>query len=115
MFTIKFYELPNGHKPVNEFIKRLSPKMQAKAVYSISLLAEFGTQLREPYSKHVCDGIFELRIKFAADAVRIFYFFFDNTEIVLTNGFIKKTKRTPAKELKKAEKYKADYERRYLK
>lgn len=57
-------------------------------------------------------GVFELRIKFASDITRIFYFFFVGHKIVLTNGFVKKTQKTPAHEIERALQYKADYERR---
>ncbi len=115
MFDIEYYRLANGKAPVAEFIDSLSPKMQAKAVWSIDLLAEYGNQLREPFSKQVDDGLFELRIKFASDITRIFYFFVVENKIVLTNGFIKKTAKTPKAEIELARKYRADYERRIQK
>ena len=113
MFTIELYELPNGEIPVAEFIKSLDTKMKVKAIDSISLLEEYGTKLREPYSKSLGDGIFELHIKFSSDITRIFYFFYVHNKIVLTNGFIKKTNKTPSRELAKAKKYMADYEKRH--
>ena len=113
MFTVELYELPNGKKPVAEFIKSLDTKMQVKAIDSISILEEYGTRLREPYSKALGNGIFELRIKFASDITRIFYFFYVENRIILTNGFVKKTQRTPPGELEKAMKYKDDYLRRH--
>lgn len=111
MFDIEFYELPNGDKPVKKFMIGLDKKMRVKALQSISILKEYGNTLREPYSKAMGDGLFELRIKFASDITRIFYFFVVNNKIVLTNGFVKKTMRTPKAELDLARKYKADYER----
>lgn len=114
MFNIEFYQLPNGEKPVREFLDGLDKKMRAKAVYSLSVLEEFGNTLREPYSKPIGDGLFELRIKFASDISRIFYFFVVDNKIILTNGFIKKTMKTPKAEIELARKYKADYERRYF-
>lgn len=113
MFTVELYELPNGIKPVEEFIKKLDVKMRVKAIDSIDLLEEYGIKLREPYSKAMGNGIFELRIKFASDITRIFYFFYFDNKIILTNGFIKKKNKTPRGELDKAIKYKADYERRH--
>lgn len=110
MFNIEFYTLESGKQPVAEFLDSLTAKMRVKAVGSLELLEEFGNHLKEPYSKYLSDGIFELRIKFASDISRIFYFFVVNNKIVLTNGFIKKT---PSGELDKAKKYKADYERRH--
>ena len=87
--------------------------MQVKAIDSISLLEEYGTKLRAPFSKSIGNGVFELRIRFAADITRIFYFFYYDNKIVLTNGFIKKTQKTPRREIEKARKYKSDYERRH--
>jgi len=86
--------------------------MRVKALGSIGILAEFGNNLREPYSKAMGNGLFELRIKFASDITRIFYFFVMDNKIILTNGFVKKTQRTPPGEIALAIKYKADYEGR---
>ncbi len=113
MFEVSFYQLPNGKKPVREFLDGLEPKMRAKALYGLSILEEYGNALREPYSKHVGDGLFELRIKFSGDITRIFYFFVVGNQIILTNGFVKKSIKTPPNEIRRAREYKADYERRH--
>lgn len=113
MFEVEFYTLPDGRTPVREFLDSLSPKMRAKALTSLELLEEYGPQLREPWSKALGDGLLELRIKFSSDISRIFYFFVVGEHIVLTNGFIKKTRKTPKSELELARKYKAEYERRH--
>ena len=86
--------------------------MRVKAVAGLTILAEYGNKLREPYSKPIGKGLFELRIRFANDITRIFYFFVVDNKIILTNGFIKKTQKTPTREIELANKYKADYERR---
>ena len=112
MFDVKYYELPNGEKPAEKFIDSLDLKMRVKALGSIDILAEFGNTLREPYSKAIGNGLFELRIKFAGDITRIFYFFLVDNKIILTNGFVKKTRKTPPSEIELAMKYKADYEGR---
>ena len=78
----------------------------------ISLLQENGYNLREPYSKHLSEGIFELRAKAGSDITRVMYFFYIDRRVILTNGFVKKTKKTPSKELEKAKKYRQDYLRR---
>jgi phage-related protein len=57
-------------------------------------------------------GLFELRIKGENEIARIFYFFVVDDKIILTNGFIKTTQKTPKIELEKAYKYKKEYERR---
>jgi phage-related protein len=112
MFAVDYYCLPNGEKPVVQFLDKLDKKMRVKALGSIDILSEFGNTLREPFSKAVGKGLFELRIKFAGDITRIFYFFVVDNRIILTNGFVKKTRKTPPDEIKLAMKYKADYEGR---
>ncbi len=115
-YDVEFYEKENGEVPVFEFLLSLNPKLRAKAYSEIELLKKYGPNLREPYVKPIKGdkhkGIFELRIKFSSDISRIFYFGFKNNIFILLNGFVKKTNKTPERELEKARKYKADYERR---
>ena len=113
MFRIEFYTLPNGKQPVEEFLDSLPEKKRIKALDSLDLLEEYGARLRPPFSKALKDGIYELRIRFAGDISRIFYFFYVGSTIVVTNGFVKKTQKTPQNELRKALKYKQDYERKH--
>ena len=86
--------------------------MRAKLVDTIQLLQDNGYELREPYCKYVSDHIFELRAKFGSNITRIFYFFHVNRIIILTNGFVKKTQKTPKEEIEKAKQYRLDYLRR---
>ena len=109
LFEIEFYQLSNGREPAKEFLTDLDVKMRAKMADTISLLQDNGFELREPYSKHLTDGIFELRAKVGSDATRVLYFFYVNRRIILTNGFVKKTQKTPAGEIEKAKRYRADY------
>jgi len=113
VWTVEYYETENKFCPVKAFIDSLlTEKMQAKALRDIGLLESLGTEIREPYSKPVESGLFELRIQFSSNIARVFYFFFSGKRIILTNGFIKKTNKTPKKQIAKALEYKADYERR---
>ena len=59
------------------------------------------------------DGIFEIRGKVGSDISRVLYFFYYGGKIILTNGFIKKTQKTPSKEIKRAKKYRKDYIERF--
>ena len=108
-FIVEFYETENGNVPVEEFLKMLDVKMRAKLLGIIKILQEKGNRLREPYSKYLDDGIFELRGKVGSDISRVLYFFYYNKKIILTNGFIKKTQKTPKMEIDKAKKYRSDY------
>lgn len=107
--TVIFYARENGQEPAKDFILGLDIKMRAKVLRTIKLLADNGTDLREPSSKSLGSGIFELRIKLGSDITRILYFFFIGQKAILTNGFVKKTQKTPVGEIEKAQAYRKDY------
>lgn len=111
-FEIEFYETDKGEQPARDFLLSLDVKMRAKMAMIIELLEDNGYVLREPYSKHLSDGIFELRAKVGSDITRVLFFFYVDRKIVLTNGFRKKTNKTPIKEIERAKKMRADYMRR---
>ena len=69
-------------------------------------------EVTEWNDKHLSEGIFELRAKLGTDITRVLYFFYVDRHIILTNGFIKKTNKTPTKEIERAKKYRSDYLRR---
>jgi phage-related protein len=113
MYEIIFFDTEDGKCPMKDFLDSLEPKLLAKTFRTIDLLEANGPNLREPYSKPLGDGIFELRTKLGTDITRVLYFFVAGQKAVLTNGFIKKTQKTPKSEINLALKYKIDYERRY--
>ncbi len=76
-------------------------------------MREEAHRLREPQSKCMGGGLFELRSRQGDDIARSFYFFFSGDRIVVTNGFVKKTRKTPRRELARALAYKADWEERF--
>ena len=76
---------------------------------TIDLLAKNGTSLRMPYSEHLVDGIFEIRAKSGSNISRVLYFFVIGRKIVLTNGFVKKTQKTPKNEIDLAKKYRNEF------
>lgn len=104
-----FYDLPDGTEPALDFIKSLDVKMRAKLERSINLLQQAGPELRLPYSEHLEVGIFEVRAKQGTNITRVLYFFFVGKKIILTNGFVKKTQKTPKNELTLARKYRDEY------
>ena len=111
-FEIIFYRTAQGACPVEEFLDSLEIKMRAKMLRTVEILQNNGNGLREPYSKALDDGIFELRAKVGSDISRVLYFFVVGSKIILTNGFIKKTQKTPPQELEKAKCYRTDYLKR---
>lgn len=108
-FNVEFYTKQDGTKPAKNFLLSLEPKMRAKMIGMIDILEEKGNQLREPYSKHLTDGIFEVRAKVGTDITRILYFFYYEGRIILTNGFVKKSQETPKQEINLAKKYKKEF------
>lgn len=115
MYEIELYDTEEGKCPVKDFLDSLEPKLQAKTFRTIDLLETNGPCLREPYSASFGDGLFELRTKQGSNITRVLYFFYIGKKIVLTNGFLKKTRKTPKAVIELARKYKDDYERRYRK
>ena len=108
-FQVLFYDKPDGTEPAKEFILNLDKKMRAKMLRTVEMLQHNGTDLREPNSKPLGDGIFELRAKVGSDISRVLYFFIVGRRIIWTNGFIKKTAKTPPREIELAKRYRAEY------
>lgn len=109
---VEFYDMEDGSEPAKEFLMNLDVKMRAKMLRTIGLLQANGTELRMPYSENLEEGIFELRAKVGSDISRVLYFFYIGNKAILTNGFIKKTQKTPRSEIERAKRYKEDYLRR---
>lgn len=112
MFEVEYYEKSDGTHPAEEFILSQDVKMKTKLFRLLELLELKGNELREPYSKSLSDGIFEIRANQGNNITRVLYFFVVGKKIILTNGFVKKTQKTPENEIELAKKYREDYERR---
>lgn len=87
---------------VEKFIHSLEKQTIAKTLRTIDLLERFGFNLGMPHSKKVAKDIFELRVR-GQQEVRIFYCFHKD-QASLLSGFVKKSQKTPQKELLKARK-----------
>ena len=111
-YDVSFYETADGRRPAEEFIASLDKKMIAKTLKDIDLLKAVGPALREPHSKPLGDGIFELRTQVASNISRVLYFFVVGHKIILTHGFVKKTRKTPPSEIETAKTYRKDYHAR---
>lgn len=109
---IKFYKDSEGRVPVREFLDSLDIKMRQKMLRSIQALQDMGISLRMPLSESLEDGIFELRAKVGTNISRVMYFFVIGNRAVLTHGFIKKTQKTPPREIERAKNIRDDYMKR---
>lgn len=94
-----------------EFFIQQREKVKAKIIWTLELIEEL-ERIPETYLKHIenTDGLFEIRIQQGSDIFRIFCFFDEGQLIVLTNGFQKKTQKTPKNEIEKVIKIKKEYE-----
>ena len=113
-FEVEYFEKEDGTYPAEEIILSQDVKMRAKLFRLLELLEEKGNTLREPYSKSLDDGIFEIRAKQGNNITRVLYFFYVGNKIILTNGFVKKSQKTPPSEIALAKKYRAEYEKRLV-
>lgn len=114
MYTVEFYETRDGQCPVWEFLENLRIKSASnkgariqhkQASLYIELLQQNGTRLNDNITKHLEDGIWELR----PGNNRVFYFFYENNTFVLLHQFRKKSQKTPKREIEKAKSERIDY------
>lgn len=76
----------------------------AKYLHLTDLMLEFGSDLGLPHTKAIGVGLFELRIKGKEGLARVFYCVVIEQRIVMLHVFIKKSQKTPKKELDTAKK-----------
>lgn len=93
-----------------DFYNAQEDKVQQKIEFVLDLV-RFERQVPKRFLKLLkgTEGIYEVRVITAFKSIRILCFFDDGNLIVLTNCFIKKSQKTPRKEIKLAEKLKKEY------
>ncbi len=79
----------------------------------IDLLSDQGVLLKEPYTRQIRGKIRELRVKDHLGHIRVLYFTVTGRRFVLLHGFLKKTDKTPEREIEIAEKRMNDYLQRF--
>ena len=114
MFQVIFYEKSDGTSDLLEYIESLRIKSDkdkhARILYQkiglyIQLLQNNGTMLPDSIVKNIEDGIWELR----PANNRVLFFIQDGHGFVLLHHFVKKTQKTPRREIEKAFRERADY------
>ena len=114
MYTVEFYETQDGECQVWDFLEGLRIKaatnkdariQHKQASLYIELLQQNGTHLNENITKHLEDGIWELR----PGNHRVFDFFFQDDVFVLLHQFRKKSQKTPKREIEKPKRERDDY------
>ena len=112
LYTIEYVELESGEKPFEEFMLSLQIRERAKVFETINYFVKLKSNdlpIKENISKHLEDGIFELRISLTDKIARSLYYYQKGAKIIITHGFIKKSQKTPRKEIEKAKELREAY------
>ncbi|OGY08325.1 MAG: hypothetical protein A2782_00675 [Candidatus Blackburnbacteria bacterium RIFCSPHIGHO2_01_FULL_43_15b] len=114
-WSVKVYESPSGEQPVEKFIKAQNERARLKIARMFDHVEEFGLEGAYSYAKKLTGtSIWELRI-LGADSIRIFYVTITGKIFLLLHGFVKKTQKTPAKEISLAQKRLEEFRLRGIK
>ncbi len=114
MYEIEFYQNAKGDEPVKQYLEELAQKSATskdariklnKILAYMDLLAEHGTRIGEPVTKHLDGDIWELRPL----RDRILYFSWKGDTFVILHHFMKKTQKTPVREIEQAKRNMTDY------
>ena len=112
LYDIYFYADTDGVEPVTEFIKDLQQqngkdaRIRANKVNDyIQILSLFGKAAGEPYIKHLDGDIWELR----PTRDRVLFAGWTDNGFVLLHHFMKKTQKTPKREIEQAKRELADW------
>jgi len=108
-----YYEDERNNRPVEEFITDLESNARAKVLARIEFLEERWQELRRPYVDSLEGGLYELRVIFSGNQVRVIYAYMFKDYIVLLHGIIKKTSEVPQEALVKARNRMIDFQVRY--
>ena len=113
-FEVEYFEKEDGTYPAEEFILSQDVKMRAKLFRLLELLEEkeipSGNLIPNPWMMEFLKS----GQNRAAISPAFCIFFYIGNKIILTNGFIKKSQKTPPSEIDLAKKYRAEYEKRLV-
>lgn len=99
-WLLQQYSDARGTRPIEVFLESLPDSDRGPVKAKLFYLQEKGSQLREPITKSLGEGLFELRVK----SYRIFFCFKPGNRIVLLHAFAKKSQSTPRREMELARK-----------
>lgn len=110
MNQIKFYNTQSGRIPVKEFLDSLSSKHAQKVAWVLELVEKLD-QVPIQYFKKLksTDDIWEVRARIGSNSFRLLGFIDTNEFVIHTNGFAKKSQKTPKQEIDLAQQRRADY------
>jgi phage-related protein len=107
MYEVKFYRDRNGKSEIVEYLDALKERGETsktervnrdKILAYIGALEQYGTRIGQPIVKHIDGSLWELRPL----ATRIFFFYWKDNKFVLLHHFVKKSQKTPTREIEQA-------------
>lgn len=109
--TFEFYERPNGHVEFAEFLASIPRKDRVKLLSIIEKVQANGisTGVKQKWVAVIESNLYEIRSKVGKNQQRGLYFHVEGEKYIITHGFTKKTQKTPQREIKHAEKLRAEY------
>ncbi|SLM28779.1 conserved hypothetical protein [Desulfamplus magnetovallimortis] len=93
------WEISYYSEALQEKIANLPTGIQARYIHLTQRMSIHGANLGMPHTKSLKNGLFELRMKSKEGIGRVFYCTLLGKRIVMLHTFVKKSRRTPAKEL----------------
>lgn len=104
MRKIIFFISESGDSPIADFLDELSSRQAQKLTWVMQLVEEL-EKIPKQYFKKLTntDDIWEIRAQLGSDIFRVLGFFDDEHQFIVTNGFKKKTEKTPKNEISLAE------------
>lgn len=93
-----------------EFYRSQEPKVQQKIEFVLDLI-RYEHAVPAKFFKRLLNtqGLYEVRVITPQKSIRILGFLDEGNLVVLTNGFIKKTQKTPRREIEKAKRLRDEY------
>lgn len=102
MTKVIYYTTDSGKNPTLDFIRSLNEKQQRKMMRILTTVETYGLVTAIPHIKKLIDSpLWEIRI-LGQDNIRVLYVTKEQDMIIILHGFIKKTQKTPLKEIRVA-------------
>jgi phage-related protein len=105
------YEIRYYSEEVEEQILSLPDTLAARYVVLTRRMSAIGANLGSPHTVAFGEGLFELRLKGAEGIARVFFCTLSSRRIVMLHSFVKKTQKTPLREIETARKRMEDFKR----
>jgi len=113
MRRIDFYKTATGVSPVEDFLDTLSDTQTKKILWVMKLVRELNPVPSQYFAKMLnTDEIWEVRVQMGGNIFRLLGFIEGDRLVILTNGFQKKSQKTPRREIELAEARKREHQGR---